>query len=187
VVEWLQSGRATGLGRAMVDSKVAIPVNADAKQGVWTPVSGYALISKTSDISVEVQGGSVLAEQTAPGIPGLWRFMQRDANGNELASYYLQTTASPFESYTQAVWPLQPVVVAQGGKQMEQSGTVSADEAGNSTAQVSESGHKAEHKAGAGQGYRDFSSRYPIAFLIALLAFIVIFAEWGVYQRGRSI
>lgn len=183
-VEWLQSGRATGLGRAMVEAKVAIPVSADAKQGGWTPVSGYALLSKAADIPAEVQDGSILAEQTAPAIPGLWRFMQRDVDGNELASYYLQTTASPLESSTQIVWPLQPAAAAQGGEQMEQSGTEAADGAGNSTeVQESESGQTAR----AGEGHGDFSSRHSLAFLIALLAFIVIFAEWGVYQRGRSI
>ncbi|GAA0382974.1 VWA domain-containing protein [Paenibacillus motobuensis] len=183
-VEWLQSGRATGLGRAMVEAKVAIPVNADARQGRWTPVSGYAMLSKAADIPAESKDGSILAEQTAPMIPGLWRFVQRDVDGNELASYYLQTTASPLESSTQALWPLQPVAAAQGGEQMDQSGTEVADGAGNSTAvQVSESGQTA--RAGEEQG--DFSSRYSLAFLIALLAFIVIFAEWGVYQRGRSI
>ena len=159
-------------------------MNADARQGRWTPVSGYAMLSKAADIPAESKDGSILAEQTAPMIPGLWRFVQRDVDGNELASYYLQTTASPLESSTQALWPLQPVAAAQGGEQMDQSGTEVADGAGNSTAvQVSESGQTA--RAGEEQG--DFSSRYSLAFLIALLAFIVIFAEWGVYQRGRSI
>ncbi|WMT39922.1 VWA domain-containing protein [Paenibacillus sp. D2_2] len=183
-VEWLQSGRATGLGRAMVEAKVAIPVNPDAKQGRWTPVSGYALSSKAADIPAEAKGGSILVEQTAPAIPGLWRFVQRDVDGNELASYYLQTTASPLESSTQAVWPLQPAAAAQGGEQMEQSGNEVTDGTGNSPAvQDSESGQTAR----AGEGRGDFSSRYSLAYLIALLAFIVIFAEWGVYQRGRSI
>lgn len=184
-VEWLQSGRATGLGRAMVEAKVAIPVNADAEQGSWTAVSGYALLIKVADIPAEAQNGSLSAEQTAPAIPGLWRFVQRDVSGNELVSYYLQTTASPLESLTQAVWPLQPAAVAQGGEQIEQSGNEeAADGTGNSTAvQNRESGQTAR----AGEGHGDFSSRYSLAFLIALLAFIVIFAEWGVYQRGRSI
>lgn len=183
-VEWLQSGRATGLGRAMVEAKVSIPVNADAKQGGWTPVNGYALLSKAADIPAEVQDGSILAEQTAPAIPGLWRFMLRDVDGNELSSYYLQTTASPLESSTQVVWPLQPAAAAQGGEQLEQSGTEIADGTGNSTVvQDSESGQTTR----AREGHGDFSSRYSLAFLIALLAFIVIFAEWGVYQRGRSI
>ena len=183
-VEWLQSGRAAGLGRAMVEAKVAIPVNADAKQGGWTPVSGYALLSKAADIPAEAQDGSILAEQTAPAIPGLWRFVQRDVDGDELASYYLQTTASPLESSAQVVWPLQPAAAAQGGEQMEKSGTKVAEGAENRMAvQDSESGQTAS----TGKGHGDFSSRYSLAFLIALLAFIVIFAEWGVYQRGRSI
>ncbi|GGF86252.1 BatA domain-containing protein [Paenibacillus aceti] len=176
-VEWLQSGRAAGLGRAMVEAKVSIPVAAEAQQGVWTAIGGYAATNGVTDIPAEMKDGLVLAEQTAPAVPGLWRFQLRDVNGTELASYYLQTTASPLESAVQAAWPLQ----LTAGDKSEPSAAGADDGTAGSPGSVTDADTRTER----GQG--DFSDRYPLAYLLALLAFLVIFAEWGVYQRGRSI
>ncbi|MEF2967063.1 VWA domain-containing protein [Paenibacillus sp. M1] len=158
-VEWLQSGRATGLGRSLAGAAVDIPLGADIASADWVPADGYALRTGAESIPAEQEKGVILSRQQAPSIPGLWRFESKGADGAELPGFLLEVAADPAESALQGSQPL-PIAGAESG---------------------------AQTLNGNGQDNSMPKSRYSLVYLAALLALIVILTEWGVYQRGRSI
>lgn len=174
-VKWLQSGQAAGLGRLTAGTEVDIPVPAEAEQATWVPVDGYALRSGTAKLPAARKMGRVASRQTSPGIPGLWRFEMQGADGEKLAAYQLEVAADPAESGI------------PGGGQPFPIG-FSGDSAAPADSHGSEDAvgfKEAEHSKPSGASPPQ--SRQSLVPLAALLALLVILAEWGVYQRGRSI
>lgn len=163
-VQWLQAGRTTGLGRVVAGSILDIPVTVEAADGAWIAADGYALDTGTAPIPAITQNQGLDTEQTAPKIPGLWRFETRGADGSSLPSYNVEVTAHPSES---VIGQPKPLVFGGDGNG---SGGASADGASGDSSISMES-----------------KSKHSLTYLAVLLALIVIIAEWGVYQRGRSI
>ncbi|MNP21661.1 hypothetical protein D3C76_1142880 [compost metagenome] len=97
-VEWLNSGKATGLGRMNAGAQVEIPVDAEAVEGAWIPVDGYALEKGTSRVAAEKNGEQISSKQKVPDLPGLWRFELKGAETNVLSEYYLEVSANRQES-----------------------------------------------------------------------------------------
>ncbi|GAA0133410.1 hypothetical protein YSY43_02500 [Paenibacillus sp. YSY-4.3] len=169
-VQWLQTGRAAGLGRMVAGAELEIPVNVEAAQASWVAADGYALDMGAAPIPAAVIDQSLAAVQTAPQIPGLWRFEMKGADGSTLPGYNLEVIAHPSESAIGQAKPLG----------FNGSGGTAAD-------QTSEDAHTSPDTSGKALGGIGPSSKHSLVYLAALLALIVIIAEWGVYQRGRSI
>lgn len=171
-VKWLQAGQAAGLGRVTAGAEVDIPVPTEAEEAFWNPADGYASRSGAGKITAERNAGSVLSRQTAPGIPGLWRFEMKGADGESLTSYNLEVAADPAESGIPGAKTL-PI----GG-----SGQNSSSPAASTGGDTREIAEKAKSP-----GASPLQSQHSLVSLVVLLALLVILAEWGVYQRGRSI
>ncbi|WP_410770004.1 vWA domain-containing protein [Fontibacillus sp. BL9] len=167
-VEWLQTGQATGLGRIMAGAKLDLPVAADNVEGTWIPQEGFALQTGAEHVPAERNQGVVSSRQTSPGIPGLWRLEIKGSEDVKQRTFLVQVTADPAESSFEGMMPL-PVAGVHSDKPAEGSDqTESGSQAGQSDSLISK-------------------SRKSLVYPAALLALLVILAEWGVYQRGRSI
>ncbi len=167
-VEWLQTGRATGLGRVMAGAKLDLPVAADDIEGTWIPQEGFALQAGAGQFTAERDQGVVSSRQSSPDIPGLWRLEVKGADGAERRAFMVQVTADPAESAFEGMQPL-PVTGILSDKPAEGS-----DQMGSGS------------QAGQSEGLLS-KSRKSLVYPAALLALLVILVEWGVYQRGRSI
>lgn len=164
-LDWMTSGSGTGLGRFMAGAQADIPVAADTVSAKWVPKSGLALADGPAPAEVQRSESGISSVQTVPEVPGLYAFEQRNEAG-ETTSYWLAVTADPYE----ADWSTeQGPAVSQTGSDAESGG-----EDQGSGASAAE-----QRRAGSQAG-----SLMP---WLAALALAVIAAEWGVYQRGRSI
>ncbi|WP_059051468.1 vWA domain-containing protein [Paenibacillus senegalimassiliensis] len=171
-VAWLKSGLRTGLGRAAAGAELDIPVAQDAATAVWTAMDGYARQAEAQPIpAVLVGSGAVSSHQPAPGIPGLWRLDITGSDGAAQPGFLLEVTADPLESETAPAEQLAAKLqvgsaqASSEGEQQEADGSEDTD--GSQEAVKREA--------------------LPLVKWVALLALLVILAEWGVYQRGRSI
>ncbi|MEK4509506.1 vWA domain-containing protein [Paenibacillus sp. FSL K6-2524] len=165
-VQWLQSGRMTGLGRVTAGKIIDVPVTASAVDASWVPKDGYAVSLGASSIPVQRVGQNIASQQETPAIPGLWKFEMRDESGAVLPGFNVEVAADSMESVIYESEPL-PLNSADGTQQVVN---------GNS-----EVGDKLQGDI------QPSKSRLSLVYLAAWLALIVILAEWGVYQRGRSI
>lgn len=177
-VAWLKSGLRTGLGRAVAGSEIDIPVSQDASAAEWTAMDGYAQQTKAAPIpAARLNSGALSSSQPAPAIPGLWRLDVTGSDGTPQPGYLLEVTADPRESDTVPSVQLAKLLTAgpgQGDGPKENDGM--QGESGRGSNQPSDSE--------AGDAQRE---AVPLLKWAALLALLVILAEWGVYQRGRSI
>ncbi|AZK48299.1 vWA domain-containing protein [Paenibacillus lentus] len=167
-VQWLQAGRTTGLGRVIAGSPLEIPVTAEAVEGAWIAVDGYAMKAGAAPIPAITKDQSLPAEQTVPEIPGLWRFEPKGADGSPLPGYNLEVIAHPSES---ALGQAKPLVFGGDGNGNSMGSDGTPANGGSSEISISE----------------ESKSKRSLTSLAVLLALIVIITEWGVYQRGRSI
>lgn len=165
-VQWLQSGRTTGLGRVTAGTIIDVPVTASAVDASWVPKDGYAVSLGASSIPVQRVGQNMASQQETPAIPGLWKFEMRDESGSDLPGFNVEVAADSMESVIYESEPL-PLNSADGTQQVVD---------GNSEVGDNLQGDIQPSK-----------SRLSLVYLAAWLALIVILAEWGVYQRGRSI
>lgn len=97
-VEWLKAGKETSLGRMNAGTQVEIPVNVEAKVGMWVPADGYALEYGAVPVPAEASGGLISSKQKVPTIPGLWRFEFKDVKETLLSSYYVEVSTNRIES-----------------------------------------------------------------------------------------
>ncbi|KOR82398.1 vWA domain-containing protein [Paenibacillus solani] len=163
VLEWMTSGKGSGLGRYMAGAQADIPIAADTVSAQWVPKNGLALADGISPEEALRNGQGVSPVQIVPEIPGLYAFEQQNEAGEKLR-YWLAVTADPYE----AEWSIdQGPPVSQTSS--NQDDTTAGDRDGSST--------HSENASRAG-------SLMP---WLAALALAVVAAEWGVYQRGRSI
>ncbi|EFU38899.1 hypothetical protein PVOR_28044 [Paenibacillus vortex V453] len=162
-LEWMTSGKGSGLGRYMAGAQADIPIAADTVKAAWIPKSGLALADSfpAEDALRNEQGISPV--QIVPEYPGLYAFEQQNEAGEKL-KFWLAVTADPYE----ADWS------------NDQGPTVSQSAP---TSDESKAGDRDQASERSGAGNRA-SSLMP---WLAALALAVIAAEWGVYQRGRSI
>ena len=198
-VAWLKSGLSIGLGRAVAGAELDVPVSQDAASAVWTAMDGYARQAGVQPVPAALlPSGAVSSSQQAPGVPGLWRLDITGSDGAEQPGYLLEVTADSLESETAPMEQL--AAKLQAGSGQASSGAEPQDDAGNEGADGSQeagvntesdgnqtNGQTAsESLKGAGKEATGHESA-PLIKWVALLALLVILAEWGVYQRGRSI
>ncbi|MNJ34921.1 hypothetical protein D3C77_296470 [compost metagenome] len=198
-VQWLQAGRTTGLGRLVAGAELEIPLNVEAMQASWVAADGYALDMSAAPIPAAAKEHSLAAVQTVPQLPGLWRFEMKGSDGSVLPGYNLEVIAHPSESAIGQAKPLGfggggGASAGAGGENGTENGTENSTENGTENAGAGQTSGDARTspdasgKASGGAGSNpERSSKHSLTYLAALLALIVIIAEWGVYQRGRSI
>ncbi|UNK17518.1 VWA domain-containing protein [Paenibacillus sp. N3/727] len=161
-LKWMTSGKGSGLGRYMAGATSDIPVAADTVKAAWVPKGGLALKSgfQPSEAIRTEKGYS--PAQTVPEIPGLYAFEQENKAG-EKVSHWLAVTSDPFE----------------GDWSADKGPGVSRTAAGQPDGEKDSEAASATEDVGA--------SAAQLMPWLAALALAVIAAEWGVYQRGRSI
>ncbi|GGH13321.1 VWA domain-containing protein [Paenibacillus segetis] len=164
-VQWLQSGKMTGLGRVTAGSIIDIPVSASAVEASWIPIDGYAIAVGAKSIPARQSDQYIASEQESPGIPGLWRFVSKSEDGTDLPEFSVEVTADSRESVIQSAEPLQ--LSRSDGTVVVDGDDIGDNPSGNESMQL--------------------KSRLSLVYLLAWLALLVILVEWGVYQRGRSI
>lgn len=162
-LEWMTSGKGSGLGRYMAGAQADIPIAADTVAAKWIPKSGLALADglPAADVLRNEQGISPV--QLVPEYPGLYAFEQQNEAGEKL-NYWLAVTADPYE----ADW---------------------SNDQGPAVSQAATNAGESEAGADSGtSGSNETTNRAgSLMPWLAALALAVIAAEWGVYQRGRSI
>ncbi|WP_054956471.1 vWA domain-containing protein [Paenibacillus dakarensis] len=160
-LKWMTAGKGSGLGRYMAGAVADIPIAADTVKAAWVPKDGLALktgIDRPEALRTEKGYSSA---QTVPEMPGLYAFEQENTAGEKI-SYLLAVTADPFE----------------GELAVDQGPVLSHAGDGQTEAKDGEGSTTPENTNAPGMSLIPW---------LAALALIVIAAEWGVYQRGRSI
>ncbi|MGG4340870.1 vWA domain-containing protein [Paenibacillus lautus] len=162
-LEWMTSGKGSGLGRYMAGAQADIPIAADTVAAKWVPKSGLALADGLPAVEVLRNEQGISPVQLVPEYPGLYAFEQQNEAGEKL-KFWLAVTADPYE----ADWS------NDQGPVVSQTSPNSDDPAAGERAGTS--------------GHSETASRAgSLMPWLAALALAVIAAEWGVYQRGRSI
>ncbi|KKO51180.1 vWA domain-containing protein [Paenibacillus sp. DMB20] len=161
-LKWMASGNGTGLGRYMAGAAADIPISVDTVKANWIPKEGLALQTGFRPAEPARTDKGYSAAQTVPEVPGLYVFEQENKAGDKV-SHWVSVTPDSFEG---------ELTAGQGP-------AVSQDEAGTSAG--------GEEKKGSGGQSGAGTSAAPLMPWLAALALAVIAAEWGVYQRGRSI
>lgn len=179
-VQWLQAGRTTGLGRMVAGSALEIPVTVEAAEASWIAADGFALETGAASIPAMTKDQNLAAAQTVPLIPGLWRFEMKGADGSTLPGYNLEVIAHPSES---VIGQAKPLVFKGGGESADGAPMGGAD---GQDAEDIQPGQGNSSKASS-HSAPESKSKHSLTYLAVLMALIVIIAEWGVYQRGRSI
>ena len=162
VLKWMTSGKGSGLGRYMAGAAADIPVAADTVKAGWVPKGGLALQSGFTPLEAVRTEKGYSPAQTVPEMPGLYAFEQENKAG-EKVSYWLAVAPDPFE----------------GDWSADKGPDVSRTTSGQSDGKMDSEAADSKENAG--------TSAAQLMPWLAALALAVIAAEWGVYQRGRSI
>lgn len=162
-LEWMTSGKGSGLGRYMAGTQADIPIAADTVAAKWVPASGLALAGGLPAAEALRNEQGISPVQLVPEYPGLYAFEQQNEAGEKLR-FWLAVTADPYE----ADW---------------------SDDQGPAVSQAAPNSDESEagEHAGASGGNETANGAGSLMPWLAVLALAVIAAEWGVYQRGRSI
>lgn len=164
-VSWLTGSGGKSLGRYTAGTRIEIPLAADIVSARWVAKDGMAKERKVPNLEAEAGEKGINVLQQVPPVPGLYAFEQVNAAGKKL-EYLAESAADPYESQ----WSKDSGKLAEIGK------GDSAGEAAGAARQASASDDR--------EGNR---SKVPLTTPLAVLVLLVILAEWGVYQRGRSI
>ncbi|NMO95810.1 VWA domain-containing protein [Paenibacillus lemnae] len=163
-LQWMTSGSSTGLGRYTAGAAADIPITADTVKARWIPLEGLGKQAGYSPQEPIATDKGYSAVQHVPDVPGLYGFEQENQSG-EKTTYWVAAAPDPFE-----------------GNLAESRGPGVSQNTGNA-------GGTSPNEEGSNQREADRSSNAVTSLIpwLALLALAVIAAEWGVYQRGRSI
>ncbi|WP_248924544.1 vWA domain-containing protein [Paenibacillus hamazuiensis] len=186
--DWLGSAQAKSLGRAVAGEKKEIPVSPKAVSAEWVPLD----VPGGSALTAEQAAGAVLSGQTVPNRPGLYQFVEREADGSEKKTL-LEVTVDPQET---RINERKELVFARQGAQSDAAGSgvpasaptgaASVDTAGKASSAPSSAGSPPASGADAGKEAAD-RTRYPLLPWIVALIIIIVLAEWEVYRRGHSV
>lgn len=163
-VSWLSGGEGTGLGRVTAGTTMEIPIAADAVKAQWKIKHTAARNANVKTPDVQQGKNGLSSMQQAPSIPGLYAFEEEDGNGDK-TTYMVEVAADPFEG---KFVKSEQIDLAAGDSSGEK-------EAAGVQTQPEKSGGR------AGQ------SQMSLMWLAAAAVLLIILAEWGVYQRGRSV
>lgn len=161
-LKWLTAGKGSGLGRYMAGAVADIPIAADTVKASFVPKGGLALKNGVTPSEALRTDKGFSPAQTVPEMPGLYVFEQENKAGEKI-SYSLAVTSDPFEGELSTDKGPLVSYIADGQTEGEKEG------------KDSNSSENAD------------ASAVSLIPWLAALALAVIAAEWGVYQRGRSI
>lgn len=163
IAEWFGQSRAASLGRATAGELRDIPSLPEAAQAEWIVRErpGEAGVGAAPLPAVR-DGAQIAVRQPVPERAGLYRWVEKDAEGRILRERWLEAAIDPRES----------------DLSLQASMAVSAGPASGSGAQAQDEAPGAGAFAGP---------RTPLLPWIVLLALAVILAEWGVYRRGSLL
>ena len=171
--EWL-GGAAGHLGRAEAGGRIEIGLRSGTARAVWETLETALVRAAAADAVIEAErnaDGAVSAVQTAPGLPGLYRFVEYDADGRVLGARLLAVHAAEAEGmWTEA--PYSSIGLPGSG------GETGAAPRGSGDAASGAEGAAAAPSAS--DGWTD------LAPYIAVLALLMLAAEWEVYRRGAA-
>ncbi|MUG68337.1 VWA domain-containing protein [Paenibacillus campinasensis] len=164
-LEWMTAGKGTGLGRYIAGAQADIPIAAGTVKAGWAAKGGLALAEAPAYTEAAETAQGVSPVQTVPDIPGLYAFEQENRAGEKI-SYWLSVAPDPFE----------------GDWSERREPNIVQTTAGSGPEQAGEGTDRSEQNASSAAARA--ASLMP---WLAALALAVIAAEWGVYQRGRSV
>ncbi|MGN7358571.1 vWA domain-containing protein [Paenibacillus sp. SAF-054] len=164
-VSWLTGSGGKSLGRFTAGTRIEIPVAADTVSARWIAKDGMAKKAAVQGMDAESGDKGIYALQQVPPVPGLYAFEQVNGKGEKL-EYLAESAADPYEAAQGQTNDNLAAIGKNTGTQEPAAGT--AGETG------------AEKEANS-------KAKIPLTTLLAGLVLLIILAEWGVYQRGRSI
>ncbi|WP_314001330.1 VWA domain-containing protein [uncultured Paenibacillus sp.] len=194
--EWMSGGASGHLGRQIAGTRFDVRLHTSAAAAVWEPVE--AGTAGEGAIAADVTERGLSSEQTAPAVPGLYRFVEKDAGGAVLGARLLAVTPEPGEG----AWNKPPFT--QIGSAAPKNGGGSAGGEGDADGAGGEGtagGEAAADKAGTGSrpskgvngsGATNSASaalpvdRQSLIPWIACFLLLLLAAEWGVYRRGTA-
>ncbi len=168
--DWMSGGIAGHLGQAVAGSFLDIQHQTDSASSAWIPVE---VLAGYGDLKSAIQGaidenGMPAGEQAVPGVPGLYRYVEYDGNGNASAGRLLTVTADPLE-----------------GRISQKAGAENGAGAADNQTNAGETPEIANGKDdGKTTNSRLEAERLPLTPWIAALLLLFIAAEWEVYRRG---
>jgi len=178
--DWMGGGIATNLGQAVAGSRIEIQRQTAAASARWEPVDvPRGDRQDTNERVAETDDQGVPAgEQTAPDLPGLYRYVEYDEDGKALSSRLLAVVSDPQEGR-----------FSEAGSDRTDSldgttGTV-GDETGKDGMRVSDWGTN-RAPAPDSVAATDLAERSSAVPWICALLLLLIAAEWGVYRRGTA-
>ncbi|MDO7907312.1 VWA domain-containing protein [Paenibacillus sp. JX-17] len=167
---WLESSAGAGIGRGTAGTAMDVPVALDAVQASWVPVSGLAAEQSRAAIPLEKGKQGFVSMQRLPDVPGLYALEQKGADG-QTSRRYLAVTPDPAEGDLQ---------VQKSPDKLFAPGDSVVPPTEHRTAGASQT------QTSSGQEIT-LQDALPWMRMIAGAVLLLIAAEWGVYQRGRSI
>lgn len=169
-VDWLGSERTVSLGRVGAGSTLEIPVSPAASRAEWQPLGGLVTAEGDGAELLQTSGESVelSAFQRMPDIPGLYRMVQYDESGAEVAALLAEVTMDPAESNL--------------ASRLELDFMISEVTMNSPVGDASQ--NRAESMPAGGISLAGGMSLVP---WIVLLVGLLMLLEWGVYQRGDSV
>lgn len=181
--DWMSGGMAEHLGQAVAGRPLEIQHRTDSVSSAWVPVE---TLTGFGDSTETIQGiadetGMPAGEQTVPGVPGLYRYVEYDGDGNASAGRLLAVTADPREG---RVMQEDEAEIGGGGADSE-TGNVDADNRNSAEeGQVGDSDTANGPEDGTAAKSRLEAERLPLTPWIAALLLLFLAAEWEVYRRG---
>jgi len=194
--EWLGGAAGGHLGRTEADARIEIGLKSGTARAEWQAVATVPARMSAELPVIEAEktaDGAVSPVQAAPGVPGLYRFVEYGSDGRTLGARLLAVHAAPAEG----MWTSQPYAdiefpesAGAAGDGQAASANGSASEAAENAAETADrasgtaepfSGTADESSEGAGA-----EGRIELAPYIAVLILLLLAAEWEVYRRGAA-
>lgn len=157
VVEWLSKGQASSLGSVMAEEQIEISLSSKTIKAHWAAEAADGRLMEADTANRVVSN-----VQTAPGMPGLYKFVEMDQQGTEIQTRWLEVVMDPRESSLSYINPLD-ISIEENPLSVEDASALQSDK--------------------ASEGY---SPNSLIPWIVILLLGLILI-EWGVYQRGSSI
>lgn len=183
-VDWLTETAATGLGSAIAGDKLEMSVSARTASARWEAVHAPANDAAAFEQAADRNGGIVSALQNVPKLPGLYRFIESDSEGQTIQTRLLTVQMDAKEMDLTLRQNLEQIV----GKPDAAGGLPSTSEIGAENQTGLSDQEKDGQAAGEKErGVTEGRTPYPLLQWVLLLVLAVVLLEWGVYRRGHTI